>query len=543
MKTSSIRGLGRWLSGALILVVVALAGWWVGRQGAVPAPAVQTRADAPATLQDPSQWTIAQGEEATRRHLSEGLKAGDQDPVTGRRILNYHDPMVPGRNFEAPGKSPFMDMMLVPRYAGAEGSDSGSVSVSPRIQQNLGLRTVAVTEGRLRSQVLAVGNIAWNQREQTLMSARALGFVERVHVRAELERVSRGAPLLDLYVPEWVAVQEDYLATTRMQGPGADVLREGALARMRQAGLSAEQIDAVVRAGRVQARVTLRAPHAGFVSELMVREGATATPGLPLLRLQGTRQVWAEAEVPESQAAGLRVGMAVSATTPALPGETLKGELQALLPALDPTTRTQRARLVLDNPQGRLVAGQLVQMRLQPDEGEARLLLPSDALIRTGRRNVVMLAEDGGRFRPAEVEVGREADGQVEILSGLQANQRVVRSGQFLIDSEASLRGLQARLNQEAPPPGPTTPTAAAALTHRTEARVTALKPGLVTLDHPPIASLKWPAMVMDFQLPPPQRLPRDLAVGERVQVEFREQEGELPRIVELQRLAPGAPR
>lgn len=543
MKTSSIRGLGRWLCGALILVVVALAGWWVGRQGTVPAPGAETRADALATLQDPSQWTIAQGEEATRRHLSEGLKAGDQDPVTGRRILNYHDPMVPGRNFEAPGKSPFMDMMLVPRYTSTEGSDSGSVSVSPRIQQNLGLRTVAVTEGRLRSQVLAVGNIAWNQREQTLMSARALGFVERLHVRAELERVSRGAPLLDLYVPEWVAVQEDYLATTRMQGPGADALREGALARMRQAGLSAEQIDAVVRAGRVQARVTLRAPHAGFVSELLVREGATVTPGLPLLRLQGTRQVWAEAEVPESQAAGLRVGMAVSATTPALPGETLKGELQALLPALDPTTRTQRARLVLDNPQGRLVAGQLVQMRLQPDEGEARLLMPSDALIRTGRRNVVMLAEDGGRFRPAEVEVGREADGQVEIMSGLQAGQNVVRSGQFLIDSEASLRGLQARLNQEAPPSGPTTPAAAATLTHRTEARVTALKPGLVTLDHPPIASLKWPAMVMDFQLPLPERLPRDLAVGERVQVEFREQEGELPRIVELQRLAPGAPR
>jgi len=540
MKTLSIRVLARWLSGALILVAVALAGWWVGRQGAVLAPGAQTRADAPAALQDPSQWTIAQGEEATRRHLREGLKAGDTDPVTGRRILNYHDPMVPGRQFEAPGKSPFMDMMLVPRYTGAEGGDSGSVSVSPRIQQNLGLRTVAVTEGRLRPQVLAVGNIAWNQREQTLLSARALGFVERLHVRAELERVSRGAPLLDLYVPEWVAVQEDYLATTRMQGPGADVLREGALARMRQAGLSAEQVDAVVRAGRVQALVTLRAPHAGFVSDLLVREGATVTPGLPLLRLQGTRQVWAEAEVPESQAAGLRVGMAVSVTTPALPGETLKGKLQALLPSLDPTTRTQRARLVLDNPQGRLVAGQLVQMRLQPDEGEVRPLLPSDALIRTGRRNVVMLAEDGGRFRPVEVEVGREADGQVEILSGLQAGQNVVRSGQFLIDSEASLRGLQARLNHEAPPSGA---SAAAVPTHRTEARVTALKLGLVTLDHPPIASLKWPAMVMDFQLPPPERLPRDLAVGERVQVEFREQEGELPRIVELQRLAPGAPR
>lgn len=537
MKTLSIRSLARWLSGALLVALVALTGWWIGRHGAAPATDGETRIGARDTLQDPGLWTIAQGEEATRRHLREGLKAGDQDPVTGRRILNYHDPMVPGKNFEAPAKSPFMDMMLVPRYAGAEGSDGGSVSVSPRVQQNLGLRTVAVTEGRLRTEVLAVGNIAWNQREQTLLSARALGFVERLHVRAEMDRVARGAPLLDLYVPDWVAVQEDYLAATRMQGPGSDVLREGALARMRQAGLSLEQIDAVVRDGRVQARMTLRAPHAGFVSELMVREGATVTPGLPLLRVQGTRQVWAEAEVPESQAAGLRAGMAVIATTPALPGETLEGTLQALLPALEPTTRTQRARLVLDNPRDRLVAGQLVQMRFRSDEGETRLLLPSDALIRTGRRSVVMLSEDGGRFRPVQVLEGREADGQVEVLAGLRVGQRVVRSGQFLIDSEASLRGLQARLEQEAPSGPAATPL------HRTEAHITALKPGLVTLDHPPIASLQWPAMVMDFQLPPPERLPRDLAVGERVQVEFREQEGELPRIVELRRLTPGAPR
>jgi Cu(I)/Ag(I) efflux system membrane fusion protein len=537
MKTHALHRLVRWLIGALVLVSVAMVGWWVGRQGVEPA--AQTLADSTSAgaPQDPGQWSIAQGEAATRRHLRDGLKAGDQDPQTGRRILYYHDPMVPGRQFDAPAKSPFMDMMLVPRYAGSEGADSGSVNVSSRMQQNLGLRTVVVGEGRLKTEVLAVGNIAWSQREQTLLSARATGFVERLHVRAELDRVARGAPLLDLYVPDWVAVQEDYLAALRMQGPGAASLREGALVRMRQAGMSNEQIDSVVRAGQLQPRLTLRAPHAGFVSELLVREGVTVTPGMPLLRLQGTRQVWAEAEVPESQAAGLHAGMVVTATTPALPGETLKGELQALLPVLDAGTRTQRARLVLDNPRERLVAGQLAQLRFHSEEGETRLLLPSDALIRTGQRNVVMLAEADGHFRPVEVELGRESDGQVELLAGLQVGQRVVVSGQFLVDSEASLRGLQARLNQEAQP------AQTVGASHRTAARIAGFKDGLITLDHPPIASLQWPAMVMDFRLPPPDRLPRNLVTGERVQVEFREQDGELPLILDLRRAAPGAPR
>ncbi len=527
------------IAAALALAAVGGGAWWLGMtQGMAMMAAPEAVAAAPA---DPSQWTIPQGEAATRRHIRDGLKAGDVDPVTGLRIQNYHDPMVPGRNFDAPGKSPFMDMMLVPRYAGAAAGaeDVGTVTVSPRVQQNLGLRTAEVVQGRLAAEIVAVGSVAWNERLQQVLTARAMGFVETLHVRATFDRVAAGAPLLDLYVPDWVAAQEDYLAALRMQGPDAEALRDAARARLRQVGMDEALIAQVTRAGRVQGRVTLRAPVGGVVTELMAREGATVMPGMPLLRLQGTATVWAEGQVPESQAALIEPGTAVVASSPSAPGQRFTGRVQALLPAVDATTRTRTARLELANPSARLVPGMTVQLQLAGPGRAPALLVPTDAVIHTGRRSVVMLAEPEGRFRPVAVETGLEAQGQTEILAGLSAGQRVVLAGQFLIDSEATLRGVEARLNPEPGAPG----VAPEAAVHRTPARITAIEGDTVTLDHPPIPSLQWPQMVMDFRLPPAGQWPRDLAPGEQLEVEFRMQDGDVPQITRLQRVVPGAAR
>lgn len=519
------------LAAVAALVAVGGGAWWLGMQQGMghTAPATQSASVTPAS-NDPSLWTIPQGEEATRRHIRESLKAGDLDPATGRRILNYHDPMVPGKNFEAPAKSPFMDMMLVPRYAGSDGADASSVTVSPRIQQNLGLRTAPVVEGSLVSEVTAVGNVAWNERERMELSSRAMGFVEKLHVKAALDRVASGAPLAELYVPDWVAAQEEYLALARLSGPGTDALQDAARQRMRQAGMSPAHIQRVVSSGVVQPRFTLTAPMAGIVSELMVREGATAMPGMTLMRLQGTRTVWAEGAVPESQAALLQPGARVRTTSPGAPGQTFEGQVQALLPEVDAVTRTIRARVELANPQGRLVPGMLVSMRLDRPKAAATLLVPSDAVIHTGRRSVVLVAEEGGRFRPVQVTAGLEVGGQTEISAGLAVGQRVVLSGQFLIDSEASLRGLEARLNQE---PTSTAPR------YTTDAVVDAISGDTVTLTHPPIPALKWPQMQMDFKLPPRSQQPRDLEAGDRLQIEFEMQDGDVPRITSLQRVAP----
>ena len=528
-----------------VIAVAALAAvgggaWWLGMsQGMAMMAAPEAVSAATA---DPSQWTIPQGEAATRRHIRDGLKAGDVDPATGLRIQNYHDPMVPGKNFDAPAKSPFMDMMLVPRYAGGGqgAADEGTVSVSPRVQQNLGLRTAEVVAGSLAMEVVAVGNVAWNERLQEVVSARAMGFVEKLHVRATFDRVAAGAPLLDLYVPDWVAAQEDYLAAARMTGPGVDALRDAARARMRQVGMGEALIEQVAQQQRVQGRVTLTAPEGGVVTEMMAREGATVMPGMPLMRLQGTATVWAEGQVPESQAAQLKLGAAVVATSPAAPGQRFTGRVQALLPEVDAATRTLKARLELANPSARLVPGMFVQLRFAEPPRAKSLLVPMDAVIHTGRRSVVMLAEPEGRFRPVEVKTGLEAQGQTEILAGLEPGQRVVLAGQFLIDSEATLRGVEARLNQ-APGAPAAAPPAPEGAVHRTPARIEALDGDTVTLDHPPIASLKWPQMVMDFKLPPPAQLPKGLAAGQQVDIEFRMQDGDVPQITSVQRVAPGA--
>ena len=476
--------------------------------------------------------SIAQGEDATRRHIAAGLKAGEVDPATGKKILYYHDPMLPGNKFDKPAKSPFMDMMLVPVYADSDG-DGSKVTVSPRVQQNLGVRTAEVVEGTLSPQVAAVGSVAWNERDQVIVQARATGFVERLFVRATLDRVAKGQPLAELYVPEWVAAQEEFLSVRRMQGTDLAVLVDGARQRMRQVGMSEAQIAGVESSGRTQPRFTLVAPIGGVIAELMAREGMTVMPGATLFRINGTGTVWANAEVPESQAALLRVGAKVQARSPAVPGTAFEGRVQALLPEVNTTTRTLKARLELANPGGRLVPGMFVQMQFMDTRAEKALLIPTEAVIQTGKRTVVMIAEETGRFRPVDVEIGIESDGKTEVKRGLKAGQRVVVSSQFLIDSEASLKGVEARLNIE---PAPLAANTAAR--HTSSGKIEAITRDAMTLSHGPIPSLKWGAMTMDFKLPR-GGVPRGLEAGDRVDFEFYMDADSLPQLTRTTLLPP----
>ena len=475
--------------------------------------------------------SIAEGEEATRQHIRSGIKAGDVDPGAGRKVLYYHDPMVPGTKFDKPAKSPFMDMMLVPVYADADSDDS-KVTVSPRIQQNLGVRTAEVTEGTLSPQVSAVGSIAFNERDQAVVQARATGYVEKLHVRATLDPVRQGQPLADLYVPDWIAAQEEFLSVRRMQGTDLAPLgglADGARQRMRQVGMSDAQISLVDSSGRTQPRMTLVAPIGGVVTELMAREGMTVAAGATLFRINGLSTVWANAEVPESQSALLRPGTKVQARSPAAPGATFDGKVQAILPDVNQTTRTLKARVELANAKGTLVPGMSVQMQFMDMRNQKALLVPTEAIIQTGKRTVAMLAEENGRFRPVDVEIGIESGGQTEVKRGLQLGQRVVVSSQFLIDSEASLKGVEARLNVEPAPAAANT-----AARHKSSATVDAIGGDTMTLSHGPIASMKWPAMTMDFKLPPRGNTgaaARALKAGDRIDFEFYMDAENLPQL------------
>ncbi|MCY1168096.1 MAG: efflux RND transporter periplasmic adaptor subunit [Pseudomonadota bacterium] len=509
------------------------------RAGSMPATVVNapaTSGSSPSATPAAGPQSVAEGEDATRRHISAGLKAGDMDPVTGSKILYYHDPMVPASKFDKPAKSPFMDMMLVPVYAEGE-ADQGKVTVSPRIQQNLGVRTAVVTEGTLSPQVSAVGSIAYNERDQATVQARATGFVERLHVRATLDRVSKGQPLVDLYVPEWVAAQEEFLAVKRMQGKDLASLVDGARQRMRQAGMSDEQIRQVESSGKTQARITITAPLGGVVVELMAREGMTVMAGATLFRINGLSTVWANAEVPESQAALVRPGAKVQARSPAAPGITFDGKVQAILPEVNSATRTLKARLELANPGARLVPGMFVSMQFMDMRAEKSLLVPTEAVIQTGKRTVVMLAEENGRFRPVDVQAGIETGGQTEIKQGLQAGQRVVVSSQFLIDSEASLKGVESRLNE--------VPKSAAANTaprHEGQGKIVAINKEAITLSHGAIPTLKWGPMSMDFKTLPPKDLPRNLEPGDQVTFEFYMDAEGLPQLTRVSPMSSAPP-
>jgi Cu(I)/Ag(I) efflux system membrane fusion protein len=379
---------------------------------------------------------------------SDGSKA-PRASVDGRKVLYWHDPMVPGHKFDKPGKSPFMDMMLVPVYAD-ESNDEGTVAISPRVQQNLGIRIAEATKGPLAAPVEVVGSVAFNERELAVVQGRANGFLERLHVRAPLDRVTKGTALAELLVPDWVAAQEEFLAVSRMSDVGLGGLREGARQRMRLAGMTEDHIKLVESTGKTHPRMTLTAPISGVVSELSAREGMTVTVGAPLFRINGLGTVWVNAEIPESLAAAIKPGNPAQARAAAFPGAVFRGKVGAILPEVNPATRTLKARIEIANPRGELVPGMFMTVDLTPQARAEVVQVPSEAVIQTGKRTVVMRADPGGdgmqRFRPVDVDIGAENNGMTEIRKGLQPGDKVVASGQFLIDSEASLKAATSRL-------------------------------------------------------------------------------------------------
>jgi Cu(I)/Ag(I) efflux system membrane fusion protein len=458
-----------------------------------------------------------------------------------KRVLYWHDPMVPGQKFDKPGKSPFMDMPLVPVYAGEEG-DEGKVAITPRMQQNLGVRTATVTSGTLETAVQAVGTVAYNERDVAVVQARGNGFLEKLYVRAPLDAVHKGQRLAELYVPDWVAAQEEYLSAKRISASGLqDVLTgltEGARQRMRLAGMTEDQIRLVEQTGKVQARITIVAPITGVIAELGAREGMTVAAGATLFRINGLDTVWVNAEVPESQMTLVRPGSQVTAASASLSGIVFKGKVNALLPEVNAATRTVKARIELANRNNQLVPGMFVTVTLSSAARKETLLVPAEAVIRTGTRSVVIVAQDDGKFTATDVETGTEARGQTEIRRGLHKGDKVVVSGQFLIDSEASLKGATARMGEAQAAPA----ELSSGQTHRGQGKIEKIGEREITLSHGPIPSLQWGAMTMGFGIPA-EGLPKNVSVGDTVAFEFHQIDGgayELTSITPLSAAAGG---
>ena len=426
---------------------------------------------------------------------------------SGKRVLYWHDPMVPQQRFQKPGKSPFMDMQLAPVYA--SGVDAGGVEISSRVGQNLGVRTAAVATGTLERKLEVIGTVGYNERAVVLVQTRAAGFVERLYAKVPLEPVRKGEPLVELLVPDWAGAQAEYLAIRRMPGADLESLKRAARQRLLLLGMSEAQIEGIDQSGQPEGRLTIHAPTSGIVAELGVREGMNVPAGATLYRIVDLGAVWVTAEVPEAESAALRLGAKVEARVPAWPGDVFRGQVSAILPDVNLATRTLKARIELANPGARLKPGMFANLTIATRPGRSSLLVPSEAVIRTGERSVVIVQEAPGRFRSVEVRTGFESGDQIEITSGLKSGDTVVVSGQFLIDSEASLKGAGLRMSEPA------------AVIHRGLGRIERIAPDAITLSHQPIPSLKWGEMTMEFK-PPAAGMPANIKSGDAVEFEFR---------------------
>ncbi|MEQ8484471.1 MAG: efflux RND transporter periplasmic adaptor subunit [Pseudomonadales bacterium] len=367
------------------------------------------------------------------------LAAGSTRAAEEREILYWYDPMVPQHRFDQPGPSPFMDMDLVPRYADQEAAASG-VRIDADTQQNLGLRLARVEKVALAGDLTVPGVVGWDERAVVALESRAAAFVERVTPLAPGDLVQRGQVLAELLVPSWVAAQREYLAL-RERGDDAQTLADAALTRLRLLGMPEDDVAGLQASGTLVDRHRVRSPLAGAVDAVSVRAGMTLPAGAPLVRLRGLSRVWVEAAVPEALAPRVAAGAPVTITAPgrASPDQ---GNVAALLPSLDTATRTLRARIELDNADLGWRPGQTVSVTLATGQPATALAIPTEAVIWTGRRTLVMLAQPQGRFVPVAVETGPEHGDLTVIRAGLAEGQRVVASGQFLLDSEASLLGI-----------------------------------------------------------------------------------------------------
>ncbi len=323
------------------------------------------------------------------------------------------------------------------------------MAISARQIQNYGVRTAAATEGRLDTGFSAPGVVGLDERTLVAVQARSQGYVERLHVRAQYDSVAAGQPLADLYVPEWLAAEEEWLALRASTQPSAAQLADAARARLRLYGVPEAEIARVERDGTASARVTVTAPQAGIVWEIGARDGMAIMPGVTLFKLAGIGTVWVTADVPEAQAEQVRVGAPVEARTAAYPQHVFKGSVNALLPEINAQTRSVRARIVLANPGGTLKPGMFATVLFGGVAPGSSVLVPAEAVIQTGSRSVVLVDAGGGRFVPRDVETGRRSGDVVEIRKGVDVGQRVVVSGQFLVDSEANLRAALARMATE----------------------------------------------------------------------------------------------
>ncbi|MFC1390121.1 efflux RND transporter periplasmic adaptor subunit [Acinetobacter pittii] len=418
-------------------------------------------------------------------------------PQQAAKVLYWYDPMKPEQHFDKPGKSPFMDMQLVPKYADENTTmteDSyPAVKIDPSLQQNLAIRYASVEQAVMGNTLLTNGILQTNERQVAILQTRASGFVQRVYGHAVGDMVTQGSPIADISIPEWTGEQTEFLAVLRTRDRSLQASRQ----RLQLLGIPQNVINQVERTHRVQSNMTLSAPVSGFIDSLEVRNGMALAMGQTLVTIKGISPIWLEASVPEAQIAGIKRGMKVEATFVAY-SQIVSGKVIDILPTLDSTSRTIKVRIELPNREGLLKPGMFASVKFS-NNPQSNLVIPEQAVIRTGTRNVVIVGHEQGRFEPVVVQLGQSDGNKIAILKGLKAGQKVVISGQFLIDSEANLQGVLDKLNTGQ---SKTSSQVVKTSIYQGIGKVEKVTAQDITISHQAIPELGWGAMTMSFKQP-----------------------------------------
>ena len=417
------------------------------------------------------------------------VEAEASEPQGERKILYYRHPHKPQITSPVPRKDE-MGMDFVPVYD--DGGGGATVRISPAVENNLGVRTAVAERGTLWRLIQTVGFVDFDETRISHIHLRTDGWIDGLYVDFEGQRVNKGDLLFEVYSPKLVNAQEEYLNARRIGGKELILASEERLLAL---GVTRDQIRAIARRGRPFQKIKVYAPQDGIVSHLGARDGMYVRPATEVMALADISSVWLFAEVFEKQASWVEVGQSAEVRMDYMPGRTWEGVVDFVYPVLDPRTRTLRVRLRFDNPDESLKPNMYAAADIYGGPRRDVVIIPREALIRTGRESRVILAVGDGRFRAREVVPGIESGDYVEIVAGLEPGDRVVTSAQFLIDSEASLKASLLRLQSAAEPAAPPAPVATGT------GVLNAVGEGKVNISHDPIEALGWPAMTMDFEL------------------------------------------
>lgn len=359
----------------------------------------------------------------------------EEEQTDSNEPLYWVAPMDASYRRDKPGKSP-MGMDLVPVYANQQANSPGTVRIAPNVVHNLGVRTASVQFAPLQQEVKTVGYVQYNEDKLVHIHPRVEGWIDELYVKASGDEVTLNQPLYTLYSPQLINAQEEYLLATSRNNTA---LINAAIARLIALQMPQQAIDALQKTRKVTQTIAFHSPQSGVVDNLNIRKGFYVEPGNTLMSIGALDEVWVEAEVFERFASLVQVGQSVTMTLGYLPGREWLGKVDYLYPSLNEKTRTVRARLRFDNPGLVLRPNMFAQVVFQVSSDQRTLQIPLDAAIRTGKQDRVVLSLGDGEFKSIEVKLGQVSGSMVEVLSGLQEDDEVVVSAQFLLDSESSV--------------------------------------------------------------------------------------------------------